>query len=162
MRGDIEDVKHELALLLQAPGFLTLLTAVDAEKSTTIVTPGPAAVFEGEKASKTGMGYPVAEVIGLRTTYDAPSNEAKVAIHDVQIAWTQVGDDELTITTHVERLVRATRDLVWPANGPASLPALASAPMELVSEEYSELFKGKEYPFVKGSMTVLRVTTLSL
>lgn len=162
MRGDIEDVKHELALLLQAASFVTLLTAVDAEKGTSVVTPAPAAIFEGEKASKTGMGYPVAEVIGLRTVYDNPSDQAKVAIHDVQIAWTHVGDDELTITTQVERLVRATRDLVWPHDGPASLTNLASAPIELVSEEYSELFKGKDVAFVKGSMTVLRVTTLSL
>lgn len=162
MRGDMEDVKHELALLLQAASFVTLLTAVDAEKGTVVVTPAPAAVYEGEKASKTSVGYPVAEVIGLRTVYDTPSDQTKVAIHDVQIAWTHVGDDELTITTQLERLVRATRDLVWPHDGPASLPALASAPIELVSEEYSELFKGKDVAFVKGSMTVLRVTTLSL
>lgn len=162
MRGDIEDVKHELAVLIAATGFVTLLTAVDAEKATTVVTPAPAAVFEGEKVVKSGQGYPVCEVIGLRTTYDPSSQEAKLAAHEVQIAWTHVGDDELTIATQLERLVRATRDLVWPANGPATLTALASAPIELVSEEYSELFRGKDVAFVKGSITVVRVTTLSL
>lgn len=162
MKGDIEDVKHELALLLQAASFLTLLTAVDLEKGTSVVTPGPAVVFEGEKANLTGQGYPVCEVIGLRTVYEAASDQTKTATHDVQVSWTQVGDDELTITTQVERLVRATRDLLWPHDGPINLPALASAPIELVSEEYSELFKGKDVPFVKGSMTVLRVTTFSL
>lgn len=162
MRGDIEDVKHELALLLLAPSFVALLTAVDAEKTTGVVTPPPAAIFEGEKVTKSAAGYPVAEVIGLRTAYDGTSQQSKVAIHDVQIAWTHVGDDELTITTQVERLVRATRDMVWPHDGPVNLPALASAPIELLSEEYSELFKGTDHPFVKGSITILRVTTLSL
>jgi hypothetical protein len=135
---------------------------VDAEKGTSIVTPPPAVVFEGEKAVLTGQGYPVCEVIGLRTVYDPASNQAKVAMHEVQISWTHVGDDELTVTTQVERLVRATRDLFWPAAGPIALTNLASPPIEFLSEEYSELFKGKDFPFIKGSMTVLRVTTLSL
>lgn len=162
MRGDIEDTKFEVAQLLRSAAFLTLLTAVDVEKSTGIVTPGPAAVFEGEKAVKTGQGYPVVEVIGVRTVYQPESSQAKAATHEVQISWTHVGDDELTIATQVERLVRATRDLLWPAAGPAELTALASAPIELVSEEYTELFKGKEFPFVKGALTVVRVTTLSV
>lgn len=161
MKGDMEDCKHELALLLQSAAFVTLLAAVDVEKGTSVVTPGPAVVFEGEKAVLTGLGYPVCEVIGLRTVYAPESQQSKVAAHDIQVAWTHVGDDELTIATQVERLVRATRDLFWPHDGPITLPALASAPIELVSEEYSALFKGKDVAFVKGSMTVLRVSTLS-
>lgn len=155
-------MKHELALLLRSAALLTCLAAVDAEKATGVVTPGPAVVFEGEKAVLTGLGYPVAEVIGLRTSYDSASQQAKSATHEVTVNWTQVGDDELTVTTHLERLVRATRDLFWPPTGPITLPAIASGPIELVSEEYSALFQATVSPFVKGSVSILRVPTESL
>lgn len=162
MTGDIQDVKHAIARELLGPDFLTVLAAVDAEKSVTSATPGPAAVFEGEKANLTGAGFPVAEVIGVSTIYDTESEQAKAATHEVQVVWTHVGDDELVITAQLERLVRATRDLFWPQTGPRVLIGINAAPLELVREEYTALMPAKDHPFVKGSGTTLRVPTLSL
>lgn len=162
MQGDIEDVKRELATMLRSAAFVACLAAVDAEKPVATVTPGPAVVFEGEKANLSGVGYPVAEVVGLKTSYDENAQQSKVATHEVSILWTQVGDDELTITTQLERLVRATRDLFWPATGPVNLPALASAPILIGSEEYTALLPAQGHPFVKGSSTMLRVETESV
>lgn len=161
MRGDLQDTKHEIAILLTSVVFLEALTAVDAEKGLTAdqATPGPASVFEGEKFVKTGQGFPVVEVVGVRSVYASDAQYAKVAVHEVQIMWTHVGDDELTTTAQLERLVRATRDVFWPHDGAISLPGANSAPVEVVSEEYSQLMPASGHPFVKGAVTMLRVPT---
>lgn len=158
MFGDIEDVKHQVAVKLLAQEFLDRLTAVDTEKGATVATPGPAAVLEGEKRSITDLGFPVVEVIGLRTAYNLDA-ESKDAAHEISVMWTQVGDDELAITTQLERLVRATRDTFWRV----CLPYVDSAPIAVVSEEYSELSPRRDGSgFVKGSSTVLHVGTFAL
>lgn len=162
MLADIQDVKHELALLLLAPAFLATLAAVDVERGVTSATPGPAAVFEGEKFVKTGQGFPVVEVIGIRTVYGPDPQQAKFGVHEVQLAWTQVGDDELTITAQLERLVQATRDTVWPADGPITLPNAHSGPIEVASEEYSQLMPAQGHPFVKAAVVVLHVPTYAI
>jgi hypothetical protein len=158
MLGDLQDAKHEVAVLLGNAAFLTALAAVDTEKGVTSATPGPAAVFESERFVKTGQGFPVVEVIGIRSTYSSES-QAKFAVHEVHIVWTHVGDDEQTITAQLERLVRATRDVLWPLLGPVTLPIANSGPLEVVSEEYSQLMPAQGHPFVKGAVTVLHVPT---
>lgn len=162
MRGDIQDVKHEIARALASAAFTSVLAAVDLEKAVTTATPGPVAVFEGEKAVKSDQGFPVVEVIGIRTLYALDDQQTKDATHEVHVVWTQVGDDELTITAQLERLVRATRDLFWPANGPSELTTLSTAPIQVVSEEYTALMPGSRHPFLKGSATTLRIGTLTL
>lgn len=161
MLAGIQDVKHELAVLLAGPEFLTALAAIDAEKGVTNPTPPAAAVFEGERFVKTSQGFPVVEVIGARTVYDTAS-QVQLAIHEVHVVWTQVGDDELTIVGELERLVRATRELLWPLQGALTLPGANSAPIQLISEEYSQLMPAKTHPFVKGAVTVLHVPTMSI
>lgn len=162
MTGDIQDVKHAIARELGGPDFLTVLAAVDTEKAVTLPTPGPAAIFEGEKANLTGFGYPVAEVIGVGTVYDIDSEQAKSATHEVQVVWTQVGDDELTITAQLERLVRATRDLFWPPTGPRVLIGINAAPLTVLRDEYTALMPAAAHPFVKGAGTTFQVPTYSL
>lgn len=162
MTGDLQSVKHVLAQLLASTQFLEALTAVDTEKGVSPATPGPTQVFEGEKFITTDQGYPVVEVIGIRTLYDSTSQQAKVASHEVHLVWTQVGDDELTITAQLERLVRATRDLFWPLEGAVTLPTVNSGPVEVVSEEYSQLMPAQGHPFVKGAVTVLHVSTYAI
>lgn len=157
LNGDIEDAKHEVALQLTAASFTTLLAAIDAEKAGSVTTPVAAAVFEGEKQTKSADGYPVAEIVGLRTLYDSNSEQSKDALHDIAVIWVQVGDDELTITRQLERLVRATRDTFWNA----LLPAIASAPVQVVSEEYSGLLPAQDHPFVKASQTILQIRTFA-
>lgn len=162
MRGDIQDVKHEIAVAIASVTFLAVLAAVDAEKGVTTPTPGPAQVFEAEKAVKSDMGFPVVEVIGIKTTYNPQAEQVKDAIHELQIVWTQVGDDELLITAQLERLMRATRDVFWPAEGPMTLPNANSGPVEFVREEYTELMRGIKHPFVKASGTTLHVRTMTV
>lgn len=157
--GDIEDAKRELALVLAAQEFLDVLAAVDAEKGDAApTTPGPTSVFEGAKEVKSGQGFPVVEVIGRRTVYDTEAEQSKDAVHEVSIFWTHCGDDELTIGRHLERLVRATRDVFWNR----SLSAIASFPVEVGTEEYSPLMPGESHPFVKASETVVRVRTIAV
>ncbi len=159
LNGDIEDAKHQVALVLLDPAFATLISAIDAEKGAVTATPPPAAVFKGAMAqTKIGQGSPVCEVIGHKTDYDVADQHAKTATHEIGVYWTHWGDDELTITTQLERLVRATRDALW--NG--LLTAIASAPVEVVGEEYSPLMPGKNGAFVKSSATTIRVRTVAL
>jgi len=163
MRGDIEDVKHELAILLVSASFAAALADVDAEKATTRATPVPKVIYESERLTLSGQGFPVGELLGKRTTYSSSDAELKTALHEVDILWTQNGDNELVITQDLERLVRATRDLLWPPTGPISLHALASGPIELIAEEYTALMPNPQHgPFIKGSATTIRVLTLTL
>ena len=163
MLGDIQDVKHAIARQLLGGDFLTTLAAVDAEKAVAIATPGPTQVFEGEKAQISDQGYPVVEVIGNRTIYDTASEQAKAATHEIQIVWTHVGDDELTITAQLERLVRATVDYFWPPTGSMVLMGVNAAPLTLLSEEYTALLPTRTAgQFVKGSAITLHVPTFRL
>lgn len=155
--GDIEDTKHALAVVLAGPAFLERLRAIDAEKGEG-ETPVPTVVIPGETTNPVGQGYPIAEVIGLRTDYATEDQQCKQALHQIAVHWTQVGDDELTITRDLQRLVRATRDLLWNS----SLPALGNAPVLVTSEEYSELMPAKDRPFVKASQTLLRIATFTI
>lgn len=172
MIGDIQVVKAVMAKELATAAFATVLATVDAELNaaiggTAITTTAPQSVciFDGEKVETSGNGYPVAEIIGGRTAYDGASQELKDATHELQIIWTHVGDDELTITKQLERLVKATRDFFWPANGSYTLPGMNARPLEIVSEEYTALLptRDRQYgAFVKGAGTTLRVGTLTL
>jgi hypothetical protein len=161
VRGDIQVVKHEIAMGLASPEFVGILAGVDTETLAPLQTPGPASI-EGEKFVLSGQGFPVVEVVGIRTVYDSNAEQVKDATHEIQVMWTQVGDDELTITAQLERLVKATRDYFWPPIGPLVLPNVNACPIEIVSEEYSALMKGLTTPFVKGSATTLRVRTLTV
>ena len=168
MLGDIADVKHALALRLQSDDFATALAAVDSEKADGIDTPVPTAVFEGEKVNLSDVGYPVGEIIAVKTVY-RQDDDAKIAVHEIHVFWTQTGDDELTITAHVERLVRATRDLFWPTDpitgvtAKVNLPEVNSFPIVFVSEDYTALApKVNKTGFVKGSWTVLLVPTATV
>lgn len=164
--GDMESAKHEIALLLAAATFATLLTAIDAEKAqasgSTVTTSAPAAaaIFEGAvNSQKEGSGYPVVEIIGHKTDYDEADQQVDSGTHEIGIYWTHVGDDELTITTQLERLVRATRQTCRNA----LLSAIQSAPVQVVSEEYTALMPTKTAGiFVKSSQTIVRVRTESL
>lgn len=155
--GDMETTKQLLQEQLQSADFLSVLRGIDQENGQSVTTPGPAQVIRGQKQFTEAMGFPVAEVIGRRTTYMEPENELKNAAHEIAIEWTHVGDDETTIETQLERLVRATRDLLWNMR----LVPIASMPILVASEEYTELLAGKNSAFVKGSQTLLLVRTFA-
>src|ERR1700692_3599041 len=100
MVGDIEDVKHAILLILASATFTTALTAVDAEKRPAAgarATPGPASLFDYETRTMRGQPFPIGEVIGIRSVYGMDA-QAKAAVHEVQIVWTQVGDSEQLVT----------------------------------------------------------------
>jgi hypothetical protein len=167
MLGDIEDVKREIKKLIVAASFADACAAVDAEKNAvdqrTVVTtaPEPASVWTTSRRAKQNWTFPICEVLGHTTVYDQNSSRAKGMTHTVGINWTQVGDDEETITTQLERLVRATRDTFWPDGSEGiHLQAVMSAPVQLLSEEYAPLLPSNQSgAFVKGSITMLRVQT---
>jgi hypothetical protein len=162
VKGDIQDVKNAVKLELASSAFLAVLAAVDAEKGVATATPGPTQVFAGEKFVKSDQGYPVIEIVGVRTIYGETDEQGKAAVHEVQVIWTHVGDDEMTITAELERMVRATRDYFWPALGPIVLPGINAQPLAYGPEEYVELMPAKDHPFVKGSAVTLRVPTITL
>lgn len=158
LTGDIEDAKHAVARRLGSQEFVDRLAAIDAEKSPALETPAPRQIFEGEVLRLSDQGYPVAEVIGVRTLYDDPSQQVKEATHEIEVIWTQVGDDELVVTTQLQRLVRATRDLFWNA----LLSEIASEPVLVAAEEYSALMPSSVQAFVKGASTRVLVRTIAL
>lgn len=164
MAGDVEDAKHQIALKLQSDDFLNALAAIDIEKDDGTSTAQPTQIFEGEKVNISDSGYPVCELIAYRSRYDV-NTDAKDVVHEVHIFWTQAGDDELTITRDLERLMRATRDVFWP-QGAQRDPFIGtnwSTPLILVSEDYTHLApKINKTGFIKGSWMVVLVHTISV
>lgn len=164
MTGDIEDVQRAIAQRLRSQTFLDILAAVDAEKGDGSSTPAPVSIFEGERAVSPTEGYPVGAVVGARTAYSTDANVDKDAAHEIQVVWTQTGDDELVITRHLQRLARATRDLFWPSGSPGiSLEELHTPPVIVRGDEYSALMPTDEHPpFIKAASTQILVTTYTL
>src|ERR1051325_5526389 len=155
MLGDIQDVKRQVMLALVSEAFTAQIAAVDAEKGFG-VTPIPVAVFPAERRNIAGLGFPIGEVIGLRTTYVDEDSASVDATHEIAVMWTHVGDDELIVTRDLERLVRATREFL----DRHVIAALNMGPMRIVSEDYSELSRRPEGSgFVKGASSMLEVTT---
>lgn len=160
MVGDIESVKTELAAVLANTAtaidrfgatkyFNDALDTVNAEKNDGHVTPYPASIYPYERAVI--ESYPAVELQGLVTTYQ-PEDDVKAGTQRVAVVWTVVGDNEASVTTDVERLVRATRDVLWRSLLSADL---GLAPIHVESEDYSALAPGGPNPFMKGGRVVL-------
>ena len=163
MRGDIQDAKRVLADLLTSE-LPDALAAVDAEKDDGTETPIPTQIFTGEKVNVSTLGLPVGEIVGIKTVYSTEDAFDKRCVHEVHVWWTDAGDDELVITRTVERLVRATRDVLWPEDeAPISLPGIHSGPVQIVSEDYTHLAPHiNKTGFVKGSWSVLLIPTFTV
>lgn len=155
MTGDIESVKTAIAAALNGTGFTDALAAVNVDKNDGYTTPGPAVGYPYERAVL--EAYPAFELVGLATGY-GEDEDLKKATHQIAVLWTVAGDNEATLTTDVERLVRATRDLLWRSvlGGQVGL-----APMLVVSDDYSPLAPGNGHPFMKGGRVIVSATTLT-
>lgn len=155
MLGDIEDVKHQIALIIAGAAFTAQLATIDAEKDDGITTPAPAQVEECEKANFTN--YPACRVIGLGAEYDQDSNAAKDGRHLVSVDFLQTGDDEATVTKQVERLVRAARDVLWESLLGEGINA---APTIVTREDYGQLAVNENNAFLKGGGLIVQVSTV--
>jgi hypothetical protein len=98
--------------------------------------------------------FPALELFGLSSDFDAQGSE-QAASHRIGALWTVCGDSEAVIVRTVQRLVLATRRVLWRR----ALWNVGSAPIHVESEEYSQLFPATDHPFVKGGRLVIRVDT---
>jgi hypothetical protein len=154
--GDVEAVKKTLATWLASSRFSDALAAVNAEQNDGYTTPGLQAVYGYERAVI--EAYPAVELQGLRTDY-AQDDDLKNATHSIAIVFTQVGDNEAAVTTDVERLVRAARDMCWRSVLDAQE---GLAPLVVVSEDYSALAPDPNgNPFMKGGRLIVAAQTLT-
>lgn len=156
MTGDIETVKQGIAAALASSAFTDALAAVNAEQGGAYATPPPAVIYPYERAVP--ETYPAIELQGLTSTYNV-EDDVKQVTHRIAVVVTQVGDNEQTITTDIERLVRATRDLLFRSvlDGQRGL-----APMLIESENYSALAPNpRTGALMKGGMVVLAATTFA-
>ena len=153
MTPDIETVKKAVAALLGTSGFADALAAVNADQNDGYTTPGLAAIYPYERLVP--EAYPVVELQGLNGVYDV-GEDVKDLTHRFAIVVTQVGDNEATVTTDVERLLRAIRDFLWRS----TLNGL-TAPVLIGEENYSQLAAARDHPFVKGGMLILTAQTFA-
>ncbi len=163
MLGDIEDVKHQIALLLASASagangstFAQNLAALDTEKNDGVTTPSPAEIHETERAQLTN--YPGCLLIARDTNYDLEAGPTlQDGTHLLEVVWFQVGDDEAVVTKQVERLVRATRLTLW---GTTFGGAINAAPLQVIRDNYADLAPSGETAFLKGGRTFVAVATL--
>lgn len=156
MTGDIETVKKGIAAALGSSAFTDVLAAVNAEQGDGYTTPPPSVIYPYERAVP--ETYPAIELQGLTSTYNV-DDDVKAVTHRIAVVVTQVGDNEQSITTDIERLVRAIRDLLFRSVLDAQR---GLAPILIESENYSALTPNpKTGALVKGGMVVLSATTFA-
>lgn len=154
--GDIEDVKHQIAVLLAGATFTANLTALAAAKADGITTPALAQIEECEKAQL--VNFPAVRLIGLATTFNNDDeNGLQEGTHEIAVDVVHVGDDEATLTKHIERLVRAARATLW---GTTLGSGINATPLLVQREDYGALAPGVDTAFYKGGGLVVLVTTL--
>jgi hypothetical protein len=153
--GDVESVKAAIADVCASAVFGDQLAVVNAEKNDGHTTPGLAVIYSYERM--TPETYPCLEIIGLNGTY-TPEDDVKEVTHRIALVFTVVGDNEQTVTSDVERLVRTARDVFWRSvlGGLVGLE-----PMHVETEDYSELIKPNDGPFIKGGKLILAAATLA-
>ncbi len=150
MRGDMDDIKRDLAALLRGPTFRETLASVAGEKQDGFLPLLPAAVFEEERLSH--LVFPMAELIGYRATY-AEQDIVKHIEHEIGVRWTAVARDEHTVTRYIELLTRTTVDMLWGT----VLERLDTGPILVREVDYSPLVPAAQHPYVKSSIVLITV-----
>lgn len=149
--GDAEDVKRTLKRMIEGPEFIAKLASVVTTKGDGTWPTLPVTVYAEERL--THDRFPMAELIVYRSSFD-DEEWVKKTVHQIGVRWTAVGPDEVTVTRQVERLVRATTDLLWMSN----LDMLVqSGPIRVTDEDYSPLLPTATHPFVKSGLVLLHV-----
>lgn len=167
MLGDIEDVAHQIALLIgsnrdgiNGSTFAENLAAIDAEKNDGVTTTAPIAeqIFEAQKASVSANGFPACQIIAGRTAFAQDDNPTlQEGTHRLTILWLHLGDDEVTVAKQIQRLVRATRMTLW---GSTFDGLINAAPLLVQDEDYSDLAPVEGSAFLKGGRSIVLVPTL--
>jgi hypothetical protein len=151
VRGDPDDIKKDLALILQGPSFRTTLGGLVGDKQDGFLPLLPGAVYQEERLSH--LVFPMCELIAYKTDYQRPDDIVKYADVHIGARWTAVAKDEKTVTRYVELLVRATVDILWGI----SLPRVNSGPILVTEEDYSPMVPTVEHPYVKSGTVMLTV-----
>ena len=150
-RGDAGDVKAALVRQLTGQGFVAALQAVVTEKGDGLWPALPVTVYPNERT--THVVFPMAELIIYRSTF-SDDDVVKKTLHQIGVRWTDVGPTEALVTETIERLTRATTDLLWDS----TLDTLvASGPILVQEEDYSPLIPTPTHPFVKSSLVMIHV-----
>lgn len=149
--GDAGDVKAALVRQLTGPGFVAALQALVLEKGDGVWPRLPVTVYPNER--NTHDTFPMAELIAYRSTFSEETTVKQTA-HQIGVRWTDVGPTEEAVTQTIERLVRATTDLLWDS----TLDTLvASGPILVTEEDYSPLMPTPLHPFVKSGLIMMTV-----
>ncbi len=132
-----------------------MLQRADVEAGDGISTPVPYVIYTTEKWELSGFPAIEITVISSRPTQDS---HAQVMEHRIPVAMTLTGDDEETLTVHVERYVWAVRQVL---RDRLLTDESHCAPIDVGAETYTPLDnKGTERAFVRGAWVELLVTTV--
>lgn len=151
MIGDADDIKRALRRYLQGPEFQTVLARIAAEKGDGFYPPLPVYIYQEERLSH--LTFPMAELVVYRSVFN-DDDVVKRTVHEIGIRWTAVAKDEATVTKYVERLVRATTDLLWLSTLDTQVQ---SGPIVVTEEDYSPLVPSVDHPYVKSGIVMLQV-----
>lgn len=157
--GDVESITQGLAAALASERFRAVIAGVDIARNTGATTPWQGAIGSIYAYERANLEvYPAAEVIAAQATYDTDADEA-AAVHRISIDWTQVGDDEQTVTRDIQRLVLATRIFFRHSVLDGSF---GIGPMLVEFEDYTHLSPGTgAHAFLKGGLLILAVKSWS-
>ncbi len=149
--GDAHDVKRSIARMINSSLFVASLSTVCVGKGDGFWPQLPVFVFQEERLSH--LVFPMAELIVYRTSY-APDEVIKQAEHTIGVRWTAVARSEHDVTETVERLVRATTDMLWVNNLDSQVQC---GPIRVLTEDYSPLAPAADHPYVKSGLVMLAV-----
>lgn len=153
----VTQVKRALKALLLAELPMKLQIA-DLAANDGIRTPVPFEIYTCDKQALDG--FPAIELVATNSSPRVDSF-AQVYEHRIAIGFTLAGDDEDTITTHVERYMWAIRHVCRDTlmRGPET----PTGPIDTGAEQYTPLDRtaGRvEEPFVKGGFIEALIQTV--
>lgn len=147
----MDDVKRVLKRMIDGPGFTEALSSAVVEKGDGYWPRLPAVVYENERLTHTS--FPMAELLSYQSTF-SDDDVVKKTRHRIGIRWTVACDTEAAATRDVERLVRATTDMLWCSNLDTRVQ---SGPILVEEEDYSPIIATPQHPFVKSATVILNV-----
>lgn len=159
-RGDVDDLKNALQVILQGPRFLASLGTIIAQKQSGIEIPERPIVYTYERLTKSS--FPMCELLAYRGRYKVDTM-VKDVDYSIGIRWSIIDATEEIATRSVELLIAATVDVLWDDSGTHSgLFAdfnIGAGPVRVIEEDYAPMIPTPDHAFLKSATLVISVNT---
>lgn len=151
MLGSADDIKRDIAYLLNGQAFIDSVAAVVADNQDGFVPKVPVTIYQEERLSH--LVFPMCELIAYKETFVDPDDVVKHSEVALGARWTDVARDEHTVTRYIEVLCKATVDVLWGAY----LRRVQSQQVLIHEVDYGPLVPTAQHPYLKAGIVLFTV-----